>query len=447
MPGLTDDKIAMLKGLMAASPDEVVKSLQKAVCKEGATGPLAAIGEMVQAETADRAVRAITFAPLMPMFGSPSDDGRPTFPRGALIALWRGLKADAPSLMEEATAASYYIDPLEPWPGIFDLVCVRAASGLRDGRSPDYVAAAAACDAVQPGLGKTLALALEIAPVVRPPMMNLGDWLQRMTEERRAIARLAYRDAEAAAQGGGPLMFEMLASHLKQPWMILRIATSMMEHPGERYLAASELSIFGERTLADVEFQIQQVRDLSLNTGPDAARKAGRAVHRAIEELGEFEQSIQLSKDAPWGQRVVKLKQGLAALVESRLRDIDTAVAGALPMHKVRYSARLSSTAPKLTEAPDEDAVRWSLGLLTFAEDIRGCSTEGGFGGLRGKVLESVGKRLDQYVEDVLEQMRVGDVQRNDELAREYLDVAARLLTLARDKQSAAIVRRRAAAA
>ena len=94
-----------------------------------------------------------------------------------------------------------------------------------------------------------------------------------------------------------------------------------------------------------------------------------------------------------------------------------------------------------------EEVTKAAIGLLTFADEIRPCASEGGFGGIRTKVLDTLGQRIDQYVEDVLEQMRLGDVDKDDDRAREYLDVAARLLTLARDKKSGAIVRRRAAAA
>lgn len=446
MSGLSAEKLALLKGLVAASPDEVVRGLEKAVCKTGTTGALADVGALVEAEAAERALRFTTFQPLAAMFGPPAADGRPTFPRPAMAALWRGLKADCPDLVKRAVEASYYIDPEEPWPEIFDLLCRRAAAGMKSRKLPDYAAAVAICDSVKPDLAQDLILALEIAPIVRPPLLKMSDWLQRMTDERRATARLAYRDAEAVREGGGPLMFEMLASHLKQPWLILRIATSIMEHPGERYLAASELAVLGERALADIETQIDQVRGLRPGAGTEVAVRAARAVHHAIEEMGEFEQSIQLTRDAPWGQRVGRLKHGLAAAVEMRLREIDEAAIMALPIQKVRYSGRLVSTTPKLDEPPDAAAVAWAMALLTFADEIRTCATEGGFGGLRGKVLETLGKRIDQYVEDLLEQLRLGDVP-DEARAREFLDIAAKLVGLARDKKSGDIIRRRAAAA
>lgn len=446
MSGLSDDKIAMLKGLVAASPDHVVRELEKAVCKSGSTGALAAVGALVEAEIAERSVRFTTLQPIAGLFGPPAEDGRPTFPRPALNALWRALRAEHPKHVQRAVDACYYIDPEEPWPEVFDQLCALAAEGMRAGEQRDFVAAASICESVQPGLSQTLILALDIAPFARPPLMKINDWLQRMTEERKATARLAYRDAEAVREGGGPLLFEMLAAHLAQPWLILRIATSIMEHPGERYLAASELALFGERALTDIETQVERVRTLRPGAGVEVARRAAEAVHRAIEEIDEFEQTIQLSRDAPWGQRIAKLKLALAAAVETRLREIDEAAAFALPVQKIRYSGKLVSTMPKLDDAPDEAAITWAIGLLTFADEIRACASDGGFGGLRTRVLETLSQRIDQYADDLLEQMRLGDIE-DDERPREYLDIAARLLSLARDKKSGALILRRAAAA
>jgi hypothetical protein len=446
MSGLSDDKIAMLRSLVAASPDDVVRALQRAVCRGGASGALAAVGAIVETEIAERSVRFTTLQPLAALFGPPSGDGRSTFPRAAQSALWRGLKADCPELVEAAVEACHDLDPNAPWPDIFDQLCARAAEGIKAGEQPDFAAAAALCDTAEPGLSDLLVLALELAPIVRPTLLRMTDWLQRMTEERRVTARLAYRDAEALREGGGPLMFEMLASHLGQPWLILRLVGAITDNPDERYLAASELAVFGERALADIEAQVERVRTLRPGAGVDVAHLAARAVHRAIEGIEEFEQAFQLSRDGPWGERLGRLKLGLAAAVETRLNEIDEAVGFALPVQKIRYSGRLVMTRPRLDEAPDEAVTTWALGLLTFADEIRSRATDGGFGGLRGRVLDGLARRIDQYADDLLEQMRLGEIE-DDDRAREYLDVAANLLTLARDKTSAALILRRAAAA
>jgi hypothetical protein len=296
------------------------------------------------------------------------------------------------------------------------------------------------------GSTETLILALDLAVIVRPPLLRLLDWLQRITDDRRATARIAYKDAGAVRDGGGPLMFEMLASHLKHPSQILRLVSAIMDHPGERYLAASELAPFGERAMNEIDYQVTLLKSLRPGTGVGAAEKAGDAVKQAVETITELDQSVQLYRDGPWGQRVVKLKQALATTVEQRLFEIEEAVSLALPMQKMRYSARLTSTVPKLDEPPSDSALALSLGLLTFSEAVRGCANEGGFAGARGKVHETVGLRIDRYVEDVLEQIRLGDAI-DVHRAQEFLDVAAQLMSLVRDRTAGNLVRRRAAAA
>lgn len=443
---MSPDKIAMLKGLLAASPDDVVRGLERAVCKEGASGSLAAVGAMIESEVATRSVRAHALAPVKGLFRARQADGRPAFPVPALSLLWKALQADRPDWVKQAQDSCYYLDPDEPSPPVFDLLCSHGAEGLRAGARPEFQAVASMLEADRRGSTQTLILALDLAPIVRQPLLRLTDWIQRMTDDRRASARIAYKDAGAMGEGGGPLMFEMLAAHLKHPCQILRVVSAIMDHPGERYLAASELAPFGERAIAAIDAQVALLKGLRPGMGVGAAEQAAQAVHEAVDTITELGQSVQLYRDGPWGQRVVKLKQGLASLVEQRLFEIEEAVALALPMQKLRYSARIVSNAPKLDEPPSDGALRLAVGLLTFSEAVRGCANDGGFAGARGKVHETVGIRIDRYVEDVLEQIRLGDAV-DIHRAQEFLDIAAQLMSLVRDRQAGGVVRRRAAAA
>jgi hypothetical protein len=446
MAGLSPQKIAMLRTLVSASPDELVRMLQRAISADGVSGSLAAIGAMVEVEAAERALRFAVLEPVAPLFRSTAPDGAPALPRAALKSLWAALNAESPDLISEASNARHDRESDDPVPAVFDQLCLQAAEGLIERRSPDYVSAAEACEAAGPDNLAEVILCLRMCPIVRPICSELTDWIQRITEERRAIARIAYRDATALAYGAGPMLFEMLAAHLKHPEMILRIISAVMDHPGERYVADSELARFGVRALDEIEAQLNLLRAIKPAAGIEAGRQAGQAVQRAVDAVGELEEAIRLSRSGEWGQRLTKLKLAIAGMVEARLREMDEAVAHALPMQKLRYSARLTRSAPKLTDPPDEPALNWALGLLTFAETVRSSAPAGGFGGMRSKVLETLGKRIDQYVEDVLEQIRLKEVE-DDERAREFLSVAATLLALVRDDRSASIVRRRAAAA
>lgn len=448
MADLSPQKIALLKSIVSASPDDLVRGLEQALCSDHATGPLATVSALIEAEATDRAVRFTVLAPVATLFGPAVDDGRPRFPRGALSAIWQGLRSQAPDLMREAASACHYLEVDDASPEVFDQLCLLAADGIAAREAPEFAAAAAACDAERPGGAAELEFCLRLSPIARPAILRLGEWIQRMTDERRATARLAYRDATALGEGGGPIFFEMLAGHLKPPALVLRVISAVMDRPGERYLAGSELARFGERVLVEAEAQLTVLRAARPGAGVEIGREAAAAVQKAIESIGELEQAVQLAKDGPWGQRLSKLKQAVAGVVETHLRDIDEASQHALPTEKLRYSAKLTRTAPKLVDPPNDQAVQLAMGLLAFADAIRPFATDGGFGSVRSKVLDNLGKRIDQYVEDMLEQLRLGDIEEGlEDRARDFLHVAADMLALARDEQSGSIVRRRAAAA
>ena len=86
------------------------------------------------------------------------------------------------------------------------------------------------------------------------------------------MARLAYRDCVAIRPDAGPLFFRMLSSGMAEPWMVLRLISAVMDRPAERYIAASELAVFGEETLEAAETCLEAVRSFNPDGGVEAAR-------------------------------------------------------------------------------------------------------------------------------------------------------------------------------
>jgi hypothetical protein len=238
----------------------------------------------------------------------------------------------------------------------------------------------------------------------------------------------------------------MLTAHLTEPWLILRVIAGVMDRPTDAYVAASELSGFGERVLADIDRRLAAVAAFKATSGRQAAIATARTLHLATVEIGEFDQAFHLSPDGPWAGRIVKQKRWLAETVEALLQTADRTIAQALPLHTVRLGPRTLKGVPQLTQDPDPAMVEKAATLLTFIDEVRPSASAGGFAASRAKVLETLGERLDTYVEDVL-----ADIHADDGVdiprARAFLEIAAQLCGLARDEKSAQIVRRRAAAA
>lgn len=436
MTELSPAKAGLLRTIIEGSPDHALARLEQLLGDPSVRdGALGAVWSLISHESRDRRDREAVLEPVQGLFGA-------ELPKPLRTALWKHLKITHPGPVQEAARAASAWDPQEVDVAPYDRLCVVAAEDLRADPPAEMLAAWSS------DLREQLAGALDLAPIVRRCLPHLGDWLARMDQERRAMARLAYRDCVAIRPDAGPLFFRMLSGRLAEPWHVLRIVSAVMDRPTERYMASSELSVFGLETLDQVEALLAQVRSFDPSGGPASARLAGAAVRRACEALSELEDAVQLARDGDWGQRATRAKRGLADAVEERLKAIDKALGQALPMQSIRYSARLIRAAPKLSADPDPAAVTRMMSLLTFAEEVRSTADFGGFGSTRARVLEAVDKVVDPYVEEVLDHLRSDGVPEEEAVrSRAYLEIAADLMALAKDERSGQIVRRRLAAA
>lgn len=440
MSSLTPTKIEMLKSLITTAPDAVVLELKDSFSSQPSDGgTVDDLYAMIEREIADRQVRAAVLGPLAPLFGRDPAQGWAAFPAEGHVRLWRAIKSAWPSDVAIVASLIRYRDPEEILDQACDALCGRAATGLRE-EHPAFAPVVEVCRA------EMLLACLDLAPVVRAAREQISEWIIRATDKRMAAMRIAYRDAVARSPEGGPHMMDILAAHLDKPWLILRVISAVMDRPTENYLAASELGIFGERILADAEADLEFIRRFDPAAGAAAGRAAALAVHRAAASIAEIDEAMSLGRDSLWGKRHAAARRMLASSVERRLLEIEDAVADALPQRSIRYTTRLTKLAPRLVAVPDPVAVGRVTTLLTFAQETRSSASNGGFGAVRSRVLDSLVSDLDAYVEDTLERLRGGDPGEAD-LARRYLEVAAEFLTLCQGEKAGQIVRRRAAAA
>lgn len=446
MSALSKDRAGIVKALIEAAPDSAIRSLEVALSGDIAGGSLAAVKSIVDAEVYDRLVRDTVFDPIAPLFSPRSDSlEQLLFPRIAYGRLWRALKAARPEACAEAAVSPLRPVDGEAAPTIFDELC-RLAAGLVRSREGDFAPLAELLDGFRPGAAAELVASLELCPIAREALRQLPGWLARMTDERQAAARLMYKDAVAVAEDDGPRLMEILFARLAEPWTILRILSAVMLKPDDRYAASSELADFGARLLRDIDRRIEFVRGFDYNGGPATGEEAARALRIASAIAAEFEQSLVLTREGPWGQKLAKQKQSMAAAAEAHLRKVEKIVAEALPMQPVRLGGRTLRTEPRLDAPPNAAPVTRAQSLLTFFAGMRTTAAQCGYGTARAKVCEAVAHYLDGYVEELLSTLRSNDCEFMDNAAL-YLETSADLSALVHDDQTAQIIRRRAAAA
>jgi len=444
MPGLTDTQASVLRTLFGSAPDSAVRNLERALSEEAmGGGSMAAVYNLVAKEAYERRAKQTVFEPVIALCAPKGE-----FPALTAKVLWAALRAVCASDVELAIGFASKKKPSDASVAaaaeIYDRLCLAAAAGLRD-EKPAFARAIAMLNASQPDGVEAFAKYLDLTPLVRAAMAKLPEWVGRMTEDRAAAVRVAYKDAVNLADDAGPRFIEMLVANLSEPWLIMRILSAVMDHPAERYVAVSELAVFAVQLLDDVDRKLLQFKAFDPAGGRAAGVAAGQVIHIAAMEIVEFESSIELNREGPWGKRVTQQKQSLAQLAEARLAQIDKALDAAMPLQMVKFGRGLRGQ-PKLNEDPNPLALKRAEGLMAFFDYSRQFASQSGYGAARTKAAEKIEARLDQYVEDLLEMLHSQQVE-TLERVRGYLEVSATMMEATRGEKAGQIIRRRAAAA
>ncbi len=444
MSALSVKQMHVIRTLIDTAPDGAIRSLDQALSSDVVEGAMAEIRDLVSFEAAERRTRTLVFMPLVALCPrrAPAIPHK-TFPHRVLNLLWAALKAYAPEQAAQAQAAALtWTEESDSLP-VLDQLCADAAQGLRHAAGTPFAAAANLLEDHEEDGAEVFASYLDLAPLARVNVRKMPDWLTRMNDERAVTIRLAFKDATAIAIDAGPKFFEILAAQLAEPWQILRVISAVMDRPGDSYMAGSELSHIGERLIADLGRRVEVFKAFDPTQGAAAGKIAAQAVSGAVCLITEFEQTVDLAKDGPWGMVIFRYKKDLAQLVEKALGKADDAVGAALPLKAGRFGK--GRALPRYEAAPDPKAVAKAEGYMAFVNESRSAAPNGGYASYRAKVIEKLDDRVDHYVEDTLEHLR-GEDQTHHATAAEFLEIAAGLVGLLRDDKAAQIVRRRAAA-
>jgi hypothetical protein len=448
MGQLSESQIATVRALLTVAPDGAVRDLEATLASGSERhGTMRAIHTIIAAEALDRRARNAVLRPIVPLCTSTSRTlGGITFPAAGLRGVWKGLKQAGGANLALALAAAdqrYLETPPEE---VYDDLCTEAAAGLRARANEAYAAAAEALEQASSGGAELFAAYLDVTPVARAALDRMHEWLGRLNDERIAAARVAFRDATAIAEDAGPRLLEILYAHLEEPWAVLRLISAVMQRPGDRFVASTELAVFGDRLLDDIDAHLKRVAAFDADRGRAGGLVAGQSVRTAALEIHEFDESMDLAPEGPWGSRLTRQRRTLVQAVEGRLKAVESEMAAALPLQSAGNRRSGLHGQPRLTADPDPRQVQRAMAFLSFMVDVRGAGERLGFGALWGRTTEQVQGRLDTYVEDLLEKLRAGEGDNLDRV-RAYLDVAAEFMGVMSDERAAQIVRRRMAAA
>jgi len=445
MGEFNEARLLAIRALLQRAPDFAIQSLSSLLASDQSNDrSLHLVRQLVSLEAQDRSFRNLAFEPLAVLCKPHTTLPRLSFPTNTPTRLWQAVKAYQPSLDARLKAASATAVDWREIMALMDKICAAAAKGLETRATAGFAALADTLDRSPNGAARVVAL-LTMTPDLREVLAKATTWLGDSGAAHSAAVRIAFKAVSEKAPEAASLYMEVLFAAIDQPAFVLRLISMIMDRPSDRFLAVSELSSIGERLLDVIDHHIGAIQTFDPQRGLEGGVAVAAAADAATLIIAELEMNLKMSREGVWGARVTQQRRALSLAMETRLQDIDAALAAALPVTTLRVRGKILRGPPNLTKLPDPSATDRLLGLAALLSGCRTAAQVNGFGALRSKLIETQDQALDTYVQEVLDMLHKG--QATVVIARAYLDVAAEVFGLIRDPKAADLVRRRAVAA
>jgi hypothetical protein len=445
MGELNEARLLAVQTLLRRAPDTALQSLASLLASDQSNdASIRLVRQLVSAETRDRRFRSLAFEPLAMLCTAPTSLPRLSFPPATPSLLWQAVKAYAPDLAAGLASAPEARADRRELLATMDEICAATAQALEARATPAFVEIAELLDQSPNGCARVVGL-LNITPDLREALAKAPIWLSSPGPDQAAAVRIAFRTVSEKGAEAGFLYMETLFAAIEQPAFILKLVSMIMDKPSDRLLAASELSSIGERLLDAIDRHVAAIQTFDPQRGLEGGVAAAAAADAATLIISEFEMHLTMPREGVWGARIGRQRRALALAMETRLQELESAMAAALPVMTLRAHGKQLRGPPDLTKPPPAHATNKLLGLAALLDGCRSSAPVNGFGALRTRLIETLDKALETYIQEVLDLMSHGEAP--VEIGRTYLDIAAEVLGLVRDPKAAELVRRRTVAA
>lgn len=436
---------AVLAQMLERVPDSVLKTLAIAVAQM--PGDRArALSQMLADETTDRKRRAVAFAPMLPMFRPRADGVTSTvFPSAVLPRLWKAASAKDVELLSTLDDIRFREDDPKVV-AVADRLCVAASGVIRD--QADIIWPPAGCDpaAREAGLAE-LAACFDLAVMARRALAALPHWTLRPTEQQSAELRLLVRDCAEIAPDGGPRILEILFSHLPEASLVLRLVVQSSRTAGkEGVLSESEMAVFVDRLIREVEARVDRIASFKPSAGVDPGPGLRADIAWCGATLAELDRTMQLDPEGAWGKAAREARSRIQRSLSATLKSTDKALDKVMPLRRVQTAGRMTREAASLDAPASPEAIETARMLLTVTGAIRTSAQVFGCEALRSQLVQSAVDRITKYVDLVLEAVRDGEAP-DPRMAVKSIETLAEFLILIDAVDPAKTARRRAAAA
>lgn len=442
MLGLTESQGKIVRSIVQTVPDAGLGQLTSVLSAQMGEHTMADVRDIVMMEIKDRKVRAVVFSPFLSLCtNNRPDKAQSRFPFVLPTLLWNALVDRVPKLMVQARDMASRWESEDLLPYIFNQACDAAIDGLED-NDPAFAPVIECLNKASPTGVRDLIAYLRMSALLRDALLELPLWVSRMNADDALSVRLAYRDAANIASDGPARMFEVLYTNLESPWTILRIISAALDRPTDQFVANTDLGLFGELLLGQVEALVETIGEVNLDQGASAGNAVATAVKTVISITTDFEDNLVLGKNGPWGRRIARSKRDLTNACEALLNQVEVLLPRALPVTAANKNARALNRSPNINVAPEPIAEARLEAILVLMAAVRSIASVSGIGVLRTRVLAETQEFLEYYGKGTIALLT--DFNLSPEAVRERVHAVAKYVALVHDEATADQLRRRA---
>lgn len=396
MPGLPQKQMVLLRTFISQLPASALDALERAL-SASTDGPLMAVSELVTAESDNRQLRSLVFAPYINLFKERPDgiEGK-RFPNWVLDRLWAYLcQAEAQWVSRARSDLMTCEEGTIPY--AFKSLIQSAAAACRlkaDQLLPTSVVAEEGEATLE-----EFAQYLDLHRFAHDMLPRLNEFTQRPNKESVASLKLFYRDASELNAEGGEQILEIVFADMKDAIQITRMISILSDRPNDRYMSQSELADFGQRFIDHfdevAQSHLSKLRGDTKNIDFNAMAVAFNEVMRQIHV---FQDAFELTKDGPWGGPIQMTHKKIIASIEDRIRQCEKLLDEVLPIQSGRGPRAL----PRLDRAPRPEQQKLFVQLVSFIKTVQPYASNNGYATLLNKTLASIEHELDDYFEGLL---------------------------------------------
>lgn len=226
---------------------------------------------------------------------------------------------------------------------------------------------------------------------------------------------------------------------LDRPWEIFRVIERIGKRGDDLVVSKTELAAVGDAVLADTGYFASRLQS------PPATLDEAKATYELFDKFVNYSvgmtQEFGIRKAGRWGQSLFSLRAEASMHVEKILAKVPLALDSGLPEPRRGKSGRIIPA-----QLPPDSAIERAEGLLYFTAKAREHATAAAIASSQKRISTDAVTRMQDAGELLVDLVAESEGQ-NRNVAREGLEITARLLAIADADEVAATLRRRGNAA